>query len=124
MKQVSWDPALYVPWDRALYDQIARELAHAAPNIHHALTPIQLSPPPNPFETPRIPTDPPPLWLTMPAAPRAVPKRRRSRMPFVVLALAAAIGVGLWVDPSARSEWRQALGAAASRATAAIGGLR
>lgn len=108
-------------WDRALFDQIARDLARPPPrSIHVALMPVSLAPPPNPFETPRLPSDPPPLWLTMPPAAPARP--RRSIMPFVALAMIAAIAAALFYDPAARADVMREVRSAGAHASAAVDG--
>lgn len=92
-------------WDRALFEQIARDLARPPPRIYSASAPVRIHAPPNPFET-RTAGDPPPPWTFAPAASprrRAPARARRSKMPLVVLAMMLGIGVGLWRDPVART---------------------
>lgn len=111
-------------WDRALFEQIARDLARPPPRICTASSPVRIHAPPNPFET-RTATDPPPPWS---AAPRIEPRRRarprRSKMPWVVLAMMLGIGLGLWRDPVARTGVTRELRATTADVAGALAQLR
>lgn len=92
------------PWsslnERDLVARMIAELPSFVPSVE-ATRPLECVPAVNVFlqrttlYAPNLP------WATNVPA-RTV--RRASRLPFVVLAMAVAIGVGLWHDPSARRE--------------------
>jgi hypothetical protein len=92
---------LSASWEIALREQIMRDLpmdetyTETAPILFH-----RPAAPPNVFETPRMPWDAPPLWETL-ARPR---RRRRSILPWLVIAMAVGIGFGLVRDRATREQ--------------------
>lgn len=107
------------PLDRLMVEQIMSELGlpHAR---REATVPLKLSPwrpRPNVFETPRLPSDPPLPWGA--AGPRHR-VRRTSVLPWIVLAMALCIGVGIWSNRHARARVVAQLSAITHHATAFV----
>lgn len=81
---------------------------------------------PNVFLAPPTTTDPPPPWASVraprPDSNQSAPsmKTRRSVLPFITLAVAVAIGAGLWRDDAARAKVALDVTRAASQAAAFV----
>jgi hypothetical protein len=85
----------------------------------------------NVFLAPPTAADAPPIWETaFAAAPRTARRprparargRRRTALPWLVLAAAMALGFGLWRDPNARADVASTLAAANARAASVLFG--
>jgi hypothetical protein len=83
-------------------------------------------PAPNVFLAPPTAADAPPIWETaFAAAPHTARRargRRRTALPWLVLATAMALGFGLWRDPNARADVASTLAAANARAASVLFG--
>jgi hypothetical protein len=64
---------------------------------------VRRVPPPLPHQR-RVERRPNPPAARVDASPPAWPRRRRSRLPLIALAVASAIGLGLWFDHDARAD--------------------
>lgn len=73
-------------WESDLVARLMRDVAVIQSECAR-LHPVKLATPPNPFEVPRQPTDPPPIWDTLAPSPR---KERGSWAPFVFTMLVGA----------------------------------
>jgi len=92
-------------WESDLVARLMRDVAviqSEAARLH----PIKLATPPNPFELPRQPTDPPPIWDTLKASPR---KARSSWAPFVFTMLVGALTMFVVLHAETRVRARHVL---------------
>jgi hypothetical protein len=106
------------PLDRVMVDEIMRELALLPAMRAEAAIPLHLPrfrPPPNPFQVPWAPGDPPLPW-----ASGARGARRTSWLRWIVFALALGACVGVWVHKPTRARVAPHLHSTMHRTSAAV----
>jgi hypothetical protein len=113
---------LSASWERALLEQIMRDLPMPDVDAESPAMPVRVSyRQPNPFLMPSTAADGPPLWAETPQRRRHEPRgRRRSVLPWLVVLMVIGIAAGLYGDRGARKDIAAELHGAAARIAAVV----